>query len=139
MIWLLQASIAADTGQADGSGLDSVASNSMEEFHRLQRRLLLSTLLLSVVASALTFAVFGAPAGCSLVIGSSCGLLYLRLLARSVARLGNEARSLSRFQILVPALLVVACTRLPSLELIPALAGFVLYKPALLLQAVFAP
>lgn len=111
----------------------------MDEFHRLQNRLLLATLLLSVVASAITFAVFGVSAGCSLVIGASCGLLYLRLLARSVARLGNQTRSLSRFQIVVPALLVVACTRLPALELIPALAGFVLYKPALLLQAVLAP
>jgi len=135
----LQASLAADTGQADSSGIEPVASNSLDEFLRLQRRLLLATLLLSVVASAITFAVFGAAAGCSLVIGASCGLLYLRLLARSVARLGNEARSLSRLQIVVPALLVVACTRLPSLELIPALAGFVLYKPALLLQAVLAP
>lgn len=135
----MQASLAADTGQADSSGIEPVASNSLDEFLRLQRRLLLATLLLSVVASAITFAVFGASAGCSLVIGASCGLLYLRLLARSVARLGNEARSLSRLQIVVPALLVVACTRLPSLELIPALAGFVLYKPALLLQAVLAP
>ena len=135
----MQASLAADTGQADSSGTATAPSNPLDEFVRLQSRLLLATLLLSVVVSAITFAVFGATAGCSLVIGASCGILYLRLLARSVSRLGNESRSLSRFQIVVPALLVVACTRLPSLELLPALAGFVLYKPALLLQAVLAP
>jgi ATP synthase protein I len=33
----------------------------------------------------------------------------------------------------------VAAARIPSLELLPALLGFLLYKPALLLQAVLAP
>jgi ATP synthase protein I len=39
----------------------------------------------------------------------------------------------------VPVLLVVASSRIPAISLLPALAGFVLYKPALLLQAAFAP
>jgi ATP synthase protein I len=33
----------------------------------------------------------------------------------------------------------MAAIRIPAIELLPALAGFVLYKPALLLQAVLAP
>jgi len=111
----------------------------MDEFFRLQRRLLLATLLLSVVATLVALVVFGGSAAFSLMIGACCGLLYLRLLARSVSRLGNETRSLSRFQIVVPAILVIACLRISALELLPALAGFVLYKPALLLQAVLAP
>ena len=111
----------------------------MDEFIRLQTRLLTATLLLSVAATLITLVWFGGPTALSLMIGAGCGLLYLRLLARSVSRLGNETRSLSRFQIVVPALLVVACTRIPALELLPALIGFVLYKPALLLQAVLAP
>jgi ATP synthase protein I len=56
-----------------------------------------------------------------------------------VARIGPESRSLGRFQIVVPALLIVAAARIPALELLPALLGFLLYKPALLLQAVLAP
>lgn len=111
----------------------------MDDFSRLQTRLLLATLLLSVVAVLICLVAVGGSAAFSLGIGAACGLLYLRLLARSVARLGNASRSLSRLQIVVPAVLVVACTRIPALELLPALAGFVLYKPALLLQAVLAP
>lgn len=136
----MQASLAADQGQAaDGSAADLSSSGPLDDFQRLQTRLLLATLLLSLVVALITLAVFGASTAGSLAIGACCGLLYLRLLARSVSRLGNESRSLSRLQIVVPAVLVVACTRLPALELLPALAGFVLYKPALLLQAVFAP
>ncbi|MFN4865309.1 MAG: hypothetical protein ACK5GZ_03155 [Cyanobium sp.] len=110
-----------------------------DPFLRLQRRLLLATLLLTLVVTAIAWPLFGASAARSLLLGGSCGLLYLRLLARSVARIGPESRSLGRFQIVVPALLVVAAARIPALELLPALLGFLLYKPALLLQAVLAP
>lgn len=136
----MQATLAADQGQAaDGSAIEALPSNPLDDFQRLQTRLLLATLLLSLVVALITLAVFGVSTAASLTLGAACGLLYLRLLARSVSRLGNETRSLSRLQIVVPAVLVVACTRLPALELLPALVGFVLYKPALLLQAVFAP
>ena len=135
----MQATLAADSGQADRAEAPGSSSNPLDDFTRLQSRLLIATLLLSVVATLITLAVFGGSTAFSLLIGACSGLLYLRLLARSVARLGNETRSLSRFQIVVPALLVIACTRIPALELLPALVGFVLYKPALLLQAVLAP
>lgn len=135
----MQATIAADSGQADSSVAVTGSSSPLDDFTRLQNRLLLATLLLSLVTAVITLVIFGGTTAASLSLGAVCGLLYLRLLARSVARLGNGSKSLSRMQIVVPALLVVACTRVPALQLLPALAGFVLYKPALLLQAVLAP
>lgn len=109
------------------------------EYLQLQRRLLLATLFVTLVVSLICWPIFGGMAARSLLLGGCCGLLYLRLLARSVARIGPGSRSLGRFQILVPALLVVAAARIPAIDLLPALAGFVLYKPALLLQAIHAP
>ncbi|MCU0528011.1 MAG: hypothetical protein MUD04_00670 [Cyanobium sp. Prado107] len=114
-------------------------STADAEYGRLQGRLLLATLIVTVLATAICWPAFGGVAARSLLLGGCCGLLYLRLLARSVARIGPESRSLGRFQIVVPALLVVAAARIPAIELLPALAGFVLYKPALLLQAILAP
>ncbi|MFQ6540125.1 hypothetical protein [Aphanothece stagnina] len=69
-------------------------------------------------------------------MGACAGLLYLRLLSRSVMRLGGDRRSVGKSQLLVPILLVLAASRLPQLELLPALLGFLLYKPAVILQAV---
>ena len=117
----------------------AAASPPADEYARLQRRLLLATLGVTVVVTLLCWPLFGAHAARSLLLGGACGLLYLRLLARSVGRIGPDSRSLGRFQILVPALLVVAAARDPAIEILPALAGFVLYKPALLLQAFIAP
>jgi ATP synthase protein I len=110
-----------------------------DDYARLQRRLLVATAAVTVAVALLTWVLMGGSAARSLALGGACGLLYMRLLARSVGRLGPESRSLGRFQIVVPALLVVAAAKVPAIELLPALAGFVLYKPALLLQAFLNP
>ena len=135
----MQATLAAESASAAPESAAAVVSGPQDDYQRLQRRLLLATLALSLVVSAFTALRFGSQTAASLAFGASCGLLYLRLLARSVARLGTHSGSLGRFQMIVPALLVVICSRVPALQLLPALAGFVLYKPALLMQAFLAP
>ena len=111
----------------------------MDDYVRLQQRLMMATLAVSAAAVPLSWIFFGGSAATSLLLGACSGLLYLRLLARSVGSIGKGSRSVGRFQLLVPVLLVIAALRIPAIELLPALAGFVLYKPALLLQAVLAP
>ena len=108
----------------------------MGEYARLQRRLMLATLTVSLLAALVAFVRFDALVARSLLVGSCAGLLYLRLLARSVARLSDQSRGLGRFQLVVPTLLVVGAAKLPQLELLPAFIGFLLYKPALILQTV---
>lgn len=110
-------------------------SDGMEHFQRLRRRLLVSTLLAGSAAVPVCWLLFDLPAALSLLVGSVAGLLYLLLLARSVSRLGGDKRSVSKIQLLVPVVLVLSSTRVPQLELVPALVGFLLYKPALLVQA----
>jgi ATP synthase protein I len=110
-------------------------SDGMEHFQRLRRRLLVSTLLASLTAVPVCWLLFDLPAALSLLVGSIAGLLYLVLLARSVARLGGDRRSVGKIQLLVPVVLVLASSRIHALELVPALVGFLLYKPALLVQA----
>jgi len=130
---------AGPTGDSDGS-LDSAPSDSVtpendDAYVRLQRRLILATLSVSALAVPFTALVFDPhTAGC-LLVGSLAGVLYLRLLARSVAKLGNGSKKVGKLQLLVPVVLVLAAARLPQLELLPAFIGFLLYKPALILQA----
>ena len=105
-----------------------------DDYLRLQRRLLLATLMVSALAVTVTALVFDLHIASSLLVGALAGLLYLRLLARSVGKLGNGAKKVGKTQLLVPVVLVLASARLPQLELLPALLGFLLYKPALILQ-----
>ncbi len=114
----------------------SSGDNGMAEYARLQRRMLLATALASAAAVPVT-ALFWDPAtAASLLVGCLAGVLYLRLLARSVSRLGVDSKSVGKTQLLVPIVLVFAAARIPQLQMLPALLGFLLYKPALILQAV---
>ena len=111
-----------------------VSTTSDDEYAQLQRRFILATLAVSVFAVSVTALVFDLHIASSLLVGAVCGVLYLRLLARSVGKLGKASKSVSKIQLLVPVLLVLAVSRLPELELLPALFGFLLYKPAMILQ-----
>ena len=112
-----------------------LSDNGMAGFQRLQHRLLIATLLATVLAFPLAFWLFDLVTAVSLLVGALAGLLYLRLLARSVSRLGVASKSLGKVQLLVPIALVLAAAKIPALQMLPALIGFLLYKPALIVQA----
>lgn len=108
----------------------------MDDYLRLQRRLQLATVVAIALAVPITGLLFTGATALSLLVGGLAGLLYLFLLSRSVTRLGVATKSVGKIQLLVPVVLVLAAARLPFLEILPALVGFLLYKPALLVQAV---
>jgi ATP synthase protein I len=112
-----------------------VGADGMDHYHRLRRRLLVATTVAAALAVPLVGFVFGLSAALSALVGALSGLLYLVLLSRSVSRLGVSSKSVSKVQLLVPIVLVLAAAKLPQLHLLPALLGFLLYKPALLVQA----
>jgi len=107
---------------------------SSDEYAHLQRRIFMATIFLSAFAIGITAIFFDLQITTSLLVGSFLGLLYLRLLARSIEKLGKSSKQVGKIQLLVPVLLVLATSKLPQLDLIPALLGFVLYKPALIFQ-----
>jgi ATP synthase protein I len=114
----------------------AVSDRGMGDYQRLQRRLLAATATVTALAVPLSGLFFGGPTALSLLVGGLAGLLYLFLFSRSVSRLGGDSKSVGKVQLLVPVVLVLAAARIPALEILPALLGFLLYKPALILQAV---
>lgn len=124
-----------DDTTSGSSASAKVPDNGMEYYERLQRRLLMATACAIAAAVPITGLLFDGATALSLLLGGVAGLLYLRLLARSVSRLGGDRRSVGKLQLLVPVVLVMAAARIPSLEILPALLGFLLYKPALIVQA----
>ena len=75
----------------------------------------------------------------SLLLGAFSGILYLRLLAKSIGSLGKTSTSVSKFQLLVPVVLILAVSKLSFFQLLPALVGFLLYKPSLIIQFLLEP
>jgi len=114
----------------------AVSDRGMTDYQRLQRRLLAVTATATALAVPISGWFFGGPTALSLLVGGLAGLLYLFLFSRSVSRLGGDRKSVGKVQLLVPVVLVLASARIPTLEILPALLGFLLYKPALIIQAV---
>lgn len=133
---LHSAEIRPDNASPDAIGaVVQGKSAGLDDFLRLQRRLLWLTLGLAALAVPVTALVFDPSTALSLAIGAGGALLYLRLLARSVSRLGENSRSVGKVQLLVPIVLVLAASRLPQLSILPVFLGFLLYKPAVIIQA----
>ena len=114
--------------------LSEACSASANEYVQLQQRIYRATLLVSAFAVAVTALFFDFNVSISLLIGALSGVLYLRLLARSIGKLGTSSKSVSKIQLVVPVVLVLAASKLSQFELLPALVGFLLYKPSLIFQ-----
>jgi len=123
----------------DVDSLDTLSGVNSDEYLELQLRIFRLTFLLTVVAVCIAGFFFGIQASASLFIGALSGVFYFRLLARGIGKLGKTSRMVGKVQLLIPVLLVVAASKLPQLDLIPALLGFLLYKPALIIQFLSMP
>ncbi len=111
-------------------------TDPMAAYRQLQRRIFLITTLLSLVVVAVAAFRFSTDTALSVAIGTGAGLFYLRLLSRGVERLGPDQRQVGKVQLVIPAALVLLSTRWPVLHLLPALIGFLVYKPAVIIATV---
>ena len=126
----------------DGASIGAVLVTApvvdpMAEYRRLQKRLLLFTLGLSAFAVMLAGWRFSSATALSVAIGSVGSLVYLFLLSRSVEKLGGTNKQVGKVQLLVPVALVLLSTRWPLMQLFPALIGFLIYKPAVIISTAF--
>ena len=123
----------------DLDSLDTLSGVKSGEYLELQFRVFRLTFLLTIFSVGIAGFFWGIQASASLLIGALSGIFYFRLLARGVGRLGTSSKIVGKVQLLVPVLLVLVSSRFPQLDLIPALLGFLLYKPALIIQFLFRP
>jgi len=103
-----------------------------DNFFKLQLAIFSLTLIVSIFASLLTGFFISFSFGLSLFLGSIAGVLYLRLLAKSIGNLGKTNSSISKLQLLIPVCLFVFASKNEFIELLPAIIGFFIYKPALI-------
>ena len=123
----------------DIDSLDSSSAVKSDEYLELQFRVFRLTSILTFFCVGIAGFLYGIQASASFFFGALSGILYFRLLARGIGRLGTSSNSVGKVQLLVPVLLVLVASRFPQLDLIPALLGFLLYKPALIIQFLSMP
>ena len=117
------------------SGIANQINNLLspsDEYTKLQLTIFGITFVISIVLASITGIFLGFTFGFSIFMGAIAGIFYLRLLAKSVGKLGKESSGVSKLQLLVPVCLFIFASKLGSLDIFPAMIGFFIYKPSLI-------
>ncbi len=104
----------------------------IDEYTKLQLTIFGITFIIAIFLALVTGIFLGFKFGFSVLTGAIAGIFYLRLLAKSVGKIGGESTGLSKLQLLVPVCLFIFASKLGSLDIFPAMIGFFVYKPSLI-------
>ena len=105
---------------------------SNNEYTKLQITIFGITFIVATLVASITGMIIGYKFGLSVFVGAIAGIFYLRLLAKSIGKIGKESNSVSQLQLLVPVCLFIFASKLGSLDIFPAMIGFFIYKPSLI-------
>ncbi len=122
--------VSADTLAA--GGISPEPHSSMEEYYQLQNELLLLTLGLMTVAFISVWMAYSLNTALNYLIGACSGVVYLKLLARSVEKLGRDTSKVGKNQLALFIGLIVVASQVEQLQIIPIFLGFLTYKAALI-------
>ena len=103
-----------------------------DDFFKLQLAIFVLTFVISLILTLFELIIFGLKFGLSLFIGSIAGIFYLRLLSKSISKLGKTSSGITKVQLLIPLCLFIFSSKIELIELIPAVIGFLIYKPAII-------
>ncbi len=111
------------------------AKNSMEEFYALRQELLLTTLVVSSIVFVSVWWFYTLDVAISYLLGTTVGMVYIRMLARDVERLGPEGK-LGKNRLALFVILIVVAARWNQLQVLPAFLGFLTFKMAIIIYTV---
>lgn len=121
-----------DPGSTDGQILPPASTTAMDEYYQLQQNLLLTTLAFTGVIFFSVWLAYSLPIALNYLLGACGGVVYLRMLAKSVANIGREGSGPSSSRLALVVGLVLVATQWQQLQVMPVFLGFLTYKGALI-------
>ncbi|AVZ30866.1 MULTISPECIES: ATP synthase subunit I [Nodularia] len=109
---------------------------SMQEFYQLYQELLIITLALTVTVFISVWIAYSLNIALNYLLGACAGVLYLRLLAKDVERLGREKQALSKTRLALLVALIFLASRWNQLQILPIFLGFLTYKATLIFYVI---
>lgn len=120
----------------------SNGGDSMEEYYRLQKFLLLTTLTLTGTIFISVWIFYSLNTALNYLLGACVSVVYLKMLGRDVGRIGKQQSSLGSKRLAVFAGLIIVASQWQQLHIIPVFLGFLTYKAAVIvymLQTIMMP
>lgn len=139
--YAVRAATIAELSKMDQEDQVAVREAERKQYDQMKLDFQVWTVVLAVVAFSMTAVLYTGEVAVSYAIGAAGGLLYLRLLSRTVDSFGTGGLGgvLGQPRLLIPAVLILGCNRWNVLyaddygfafSFLPALAGFFTYKVA---------
>jgi len=124
-------------GENSQPGSDfSEPAGSMQEFYQLSQELLIVTLALTGIIFICVWIFYSLNIALNYLIGACTGVVYLRMLAKDVERLGREKRQLSKTRLALLIALFLLASQWNQLKILPIFLGFLTYKAALIIYVI---
>ncbi len=112
-----------------------IHDRSIAEYRQLQFQLLLATLGMALIIFLVVWRAYSLPTALNYLLGGCTGVVYLKMLARDVERLGNQSDRLGYARLAPFIGLMIIATRWHDLQIVPIFLGFLTYKAAILVYA----
>lgn len=111
-------------------------SNSMDDFYKLQQELLVVTIILTGLIVFPVWFFYSLNIALNYLLGACAGVVYLKLLARNVERLGTQKSQVGKSHLAVFIGVMIVATQWKELHVLPVFLGFLTYKGTLLVYTI---
>jgi ATP synthase protein I len=108
----------------------------MGEYIQLKRELYVITISITTVAFVAVAFAYELRIALSYLLGAIAGVVYLRLLAKDVDKIGSESTKLSPNRLALFVGLMLVAAKWHELQILPVFLGFLTYKAALMVYLI---
>ncbi|MGB3765264.1 MAG: ATP synthase subunit I [Phormidesmis sp.] len=108
------------------------SETAMEDYYKLQQDLLQLTIAFSLVIFGFVWYFYSLNIALNYLLGACTGVVYLRMLARSVGQIGRSTPKSSSGRLAILIGVLVVATQWNQLAVLPVFLGFLTYKAALI-------
>lgn len=112
--------------------LPPASATAMQEYFQLQQNLLICTLVFTAVIFFSVWSVYSLNIALNYLLGACTGVVYLRMLAKSVAEIGRGRQRVGSSHMALFIGLMIVATQWNQLQVLPVFLGFLTYKAALI-------